>query len=377
VPSQPQAHNDQVARRLTGPTTENTFVPEDISANPYQVLDENGDLVAENPLQIGELRELYRAMVATRLYDRRASALQLQGRLATYAPMLGQEACQIGSAAALGADDWLVGTYRDAGAMWYRGYTWEALLLGRTGDERGGSPPEGVRVLPPSITVGAHMIHAVGLSWASMLKKEEAIALALFGDGATSEGEFHEAANFAEVFRTPTVFFCQNNQYAISVHRSRQTASESIAQKALAYGFPGYLVDGNDVIAVHAATSAAATRARSGDGAAMIEALTYRLGPHTTADDSGRYRSTDEEELWKRRDPLERVRKFMDRSDAWDAAWQEEIEEEARASIDQAVATAEGLPALQPGEFFGAVFAEQTGELVRQARLAERRSEEP
>ena len=376
--SQPHTkeQKDQVAGGVEAPTEENSFLPEKVSASPYQVLDENGDLVAENPLQIGELRDLYRAMVSIRLYDRRASSLQLQGRLATYAPMMGQEACQIGSAAALGSDDWLVGTYRDAGAMWHRGYTWEALLLGRTGDERGGCPPEGVRVLPPSITVGAHMIHAVGLSWASMLKEEKAIALTLFGDGATSEGEFHEAANLAGVFSTPTVFFCQNNQYAISVHRSRQTASESIAQKALAYGFPGYLVDGNDVIAVHAVTSAAADRARAGDGAALIEALTYRLGPHTTADDPGRYRTEDEEELWRMRDPLERLRKFLDRSDAWDAAWQKDIEAEARVSIDQAVATAEGLPVLEPREFFSAVFAEPNVELMRQARLAERRSEE-
>src|SRR5262245_60565509 len=235
------------------------------------------------PMDLDEVRRLYRAMVAARLYDRKGTALQKQGRLATYAPLEGQEAAQIGSAAALRPDDWMVATYRDAAAMWFHGYPWELLLLGRMGDERGGSPREGVNVLPPSITVGAHMIHAAGLAWAEQLRGSDRVAITYFGDGATSEGDFHEAMNFAGVYRLPVVFLCENNQYAISLRRDRQTAAETIASKAVGYGMPGVLVDGNDLFAVREATGEAVDRARSGDGPTLIEALTYRLGPHTTS----------------------------------------------------------------------------------------------
>ena len=208
-----------------------------------QILTPGGDLVGEPIPSVAVVRSMYEGMVAGRQYDRKCTALQRQGRLATYAPFEGQEAAQIGSAATLRPDDWVVATYRDAAAMWFHGYPWVNLILGRTGDERGGSPPEGVRVLPPSITVGAHMIHAVGLGWAALLRGEDSVALTYFGDGATSEGDFHEAMNFAGVYRTPTIFLCQNNGWAISLPTERQTASETIAQKATAYGMPGILVE--------------------------------------------------------------------------------------------------------------------------------------
>src|SRR6266542_4136239 len=225
-----------------------------------QVLTPDGELTGEPPFGIEETKRLYRAMVAARLYDRKGTALQKQGRLATYAPFEGQEAAQIGSAAALRPGDWMVATYRDAAAMWFHRYPWELLLLGRMGDERGGSPPEDVPVLPPSITVGAHMLHAVGLAWAARLRGRDRIAITYFGDGATSEGDFHEAMNFAGVYRLPVVFLCQNNQYAISLRRDRQTASESIAMKAEGYGMLGVLVDGYDLLAMFRATSEAVGR---------------------------------------------------------------------------------------------------------------------
>jgi pyruvate dehydrogenase E1 component alpha subunit len=321
-----------------------------------QVLTPSGDLVGEAPLDLVMTRRLYRALVFARTYDRKGTALQRQGRLATYAPFEGQEAAQVGSAAALDPDDWMVPTYRDAAAMWMQGYPLELLFAGRTGDERGGSPPDHVPVLPPSITVGGHMVHAVGLAWSSKLAGERRVAITYFGDGATSEGDFHEAMNFAGVFRVPCVFFCQNNGWAISLPATRQTASDTIAQKAIAYGFPGLQVDGNDLFAVYRATRDALDRARRGEGATLIEAVTYRIGPHTTADDPGRYREEGETAEWRRRDPLERVRIYLSERQAWDEDWQRQIESEAAVEIERAVELAEQLPPLGPGDIFTAMF---------------------
>jgi len=333
-----------------------------------QILTPDGQLLGEPPFGLDETRRLYRAMVAARFYDRKGSALQKQGRLATYAPFEGQEAAQIGSAAALRSDDWMVATYRDAAAMWFHGYPRELLLLGRMGDERGGCPPEGVLILPPSITVGAHMLHAVGLAWAAMLQGQDRVAITYFGDGATSEGDFHEAMNLAGVYRAPVVFLCENNLYAISLRRDRQTASVTIAAKAEGYGMPGVLVDGNDLFAVYGATTAAVSLARSGGGPTLIEALTYRLGPHTTADDPGRYRDPQEEAEWRPRDPLARVRSFLAQRGAWDEDWQQEIERDESSAIEAAVEAAEALPPQRPEEIFEAMFAEMTQQLREQQR---------
>ena len=333
---------------------------------PLRLLEVDGRLHGESPLAIDEIRRLFAAMVTVRAYDHKASALQRQGRLATYAQFEGQEAAQVGSAAALRPDDWMVATYRDAAAMWMQGYSWENLLLGRMGDERGGSPPPGVNVLPPSITVGAHMIHAVGLGWAERLRGSDRIAITYFGDGATSEGDFHEAMNFAGVYRTPTVFVCQNNGWAISMSRDRQTASATIAQKADAYGMPGVLIDGNDLLAVYAVVRQAVDRARAGDGATLIEALTHRMGPHTTADDAGRYRDDDTLEGWRRRDPIERVRRHLEAAGAWTEAWEHEVVTTAAVEIEAAVERAETLAPFGPGAAFDRMFARPTAPLEAQ-----------
>ena len=181
----------------------------------------------------------------------------------------------------------MVATYRDAAAMWMQGYPVELLVRRPHRGREGRLPPDHISVLPPSITVGGHMVHAVGLAWASKNFKDGRVALTYFGDGATSEGDFHEAMNFAAVFQAPCVFFCQNNGWAISLPRELQTRSETIAQKAIAYGMPGFQVDGNDLFAVYQMTREAVDRARSGGGPTLIEAVTYRIGPHTTADDPG------------------------------------------------------------------------------------------
>jgi pyruvate dehydrogenase E1 component alpha subunit len=309
-------------------------------------------------------------MVVARMYDRKASALQRQGRLATYAPYEGQEAVQIGSVAPLAAEDWLVATYRDAAAMWMHGYPMELLLAGRTGHEQGGSPPASVNIMPPSITVGAHMVHAVGLAWAEMYRKSRRIALTIFGDGATSEGDFHEAMNFAGVYGVGCIFLCQNNGWAISMPRERQTAAKSIADKAAGYGMPGVQIDGNDVFAVYASVEEAAERARSGGGPTLIEAVTYRMAPHSSADDPGRYRSPELTEAWRQRDPVERLRNQLDHIGAWDATIQQRFEQEASAEIDSAVNAAEAIPPLGAHDLVDGMFAETPAQLARQALWA-------
>ncbi|NNL98366.1 MAG: pyruvate dehydrogenase (acetyl-transferring) E1 component subunit alpha [Acidimicrobiia bacterium] len=336
----------------------------------HQVLQTDGTLRAAAPLDVSTTRQLYAAMVAARTYDHKGTTLQKQGRLATYASFLGQEACQIGATGPLRPDDWLVATYRDAGAMWAQGYPWVNLFLGRTGDERGGAAPPDVNVLPPSITVGAHMIHAVGLAWAEQYRGTDRVALTMFGDGATSEGDFHEAMNFAGVFGVPVIFLCQNNHYAISTPRHRQTAAETLAAKADGYGMPGRQVDGNDLFAVYDAVAAAVADARAGGGPTFIEAVTYRLSPHTTADDPGRYRPAAEEEEWRARDPLDRVRRYLEANGEWSPAWQDELEQAAAADVDAAITAAEQLEPLGATAVFDAVFAEPTPQLLRQRNQA-------
>ncbi len=343
-----------------------------MSPDPLQILDVGGSPLAELPLPLEEVRRLYEAMVTARVFDTKCSALQRQGRLATYAPFEGQEAAQIGAAAALQPEDWLVASYRDAAAQWFHGFPWVNLILARTGDERGGRAPDHVRVLPMSITVGGHMIHAVGISWAEKLKRSGSIAMTMFGDGATSEGDFHEAMNFAGVYELPTVFVCQNNGWAISQPTSMQTAAESIADKAAGYGMPGVRVDGNDLLAMYAAARDAVDRARRGHGPTLIEALTYRMGPHTTADDHLRYRAREELEDWRTRDPLDRVRDYLAAGDAWAADWQADIESRAAAGVEAAVAEAESLEPLTVGEIFGDMFAEVTEPLAEQQARARR-----
>ena len=329
----------------------------------FSLIDSDGSVRDRLPMTMEHARGLYADMVEARTYDQKSMAMQRQGRLATYAPFEGQEAAQIGAAAALREDDWVVASYRDAALMWRAGYPWELLIAGRTGDERGGSPPEGVNVLPPSITVGGHMIHAVGLAWAESLQGSDRVALTSFGDGATSEGDFHEAMNFAAVYQTPVVFLCQNNGYAISYPITEQTKTESIAMKAEAYAMPGARVDGNDVAAVYVAVKEAIESARRGEGPTLIEAVTYRLGPHTSADDPGRYRDDAEVEEWRARDPLSRMRLLLEKAGGWTPEWQEELEVEAAARLDRAVDAAESLPPPTVDEMFGRMYEEPTGPL--------------
>ncbi len=317
-------------------------------------------------LSEGTVKELYRKMVLIRLVDQKALALQRQGRSGTHAPVSGQEAAQVGSAHALEKGDWIFPSFREIAAMYMRGVPLKNIYLFLMGNEMGGHMPAEVNVLPISIPVGTHPLHAVGAAWAAKLQKEKICTVAYFGDGATSEGDFHEAMNFAGVFQTPTIFFCQNNQYAISVPRKRQTAAKTLAQKAIAYGFSGIQVDGNDLFAVYAATREARERAVAGLGPTMIEAVTYRFGPHTTADDPTKYREEAEMQDWKPLDPLLRLQIYLKGKGLWSEEEEEKIKAEAETIINRAIQEAEDFPLPKPEDMFRYTFAELTPNLKEQ-----------
>jgi len=240
------------------------------------------------------------------------------------------------------------------------GISLKQFLLYWMGNEMGSRAPKDINILPVSIPVGTHTLHAVGAAWAAEIKGDKIVTITYFGDGATSKGDFHEAMNFAGVFKTPIIFFCQNNQYAISVPRSLQTASKTIAQKAIAYGFDGIQVDGNDLFAVIVATKEAAEKARSGNGPTLLEGVTFRFGPHTTADDPTKYRTEKEIEPWRPLDPFVRLRLYLKEKGLWTEEVEQRINEEGQKEVDQAVKDAEAVPIPDVKEIFEYVFAEMT-----------------
>src|SRR5512136_2380796 len=334
----------------------------------FQILKPDGTLQPNltPPVSDQETFNLYQKMLFIRLADQRALMLQRQGRMGTYAPIWGQEACQVGSASVLQKGDWVFPAFREIGAALMMGILLKSIFLYWMGNEEGSRAPEGINVLPVSIPVGTHPLHAVGVGWAAKLKGDKIVTVAYFGDGATSKGDFHEAMNFAGVFKTPTIFFCQNNQFAISVPRSRQTASATIAQKAIAYGFDGIQVDGNDLFAVITAMKEAVDKARAGQGPTLIEGVTFRFGPHTTADDPTKYRDNEEIERWKPLDPMVRLRSYLKGKGLWNEEVENRMTEDAQKEIDQVVKDAESFPAPKPEEIFEYVFAEMTAQLKEQ-----------
>lgn len=336
-----------------------------------RVMDEQGRAqpTAEPDVTEAELVRLYRAMTLAREADKRMLKLQRQGRLGTFPLCTGQEAAACGSAFALQPDDWYAGGYRDLGARLLRGEKLETSLLYWAGYEEGNVSPEAGRTLPTSAIVAAQTLHAVGIAYAMKYRGERSAVLTSLGDGGTSEGDFHEAMNFASVWQAPVIFLCVNNQWAISMPRSGQTRSRTIAQKAIAYSMPGVLVDGNDVLAVYQATREALGRARAGNGPTLIEAVTYRLMMHTTADDPGRYQPEGELQEWWRRDPLPRFRTYLEDKGFWSADRQARLDEEIKAEIDAAVQTLESREDLAPDAQFEHVYG------TRHARLQEQRAE--
>ncbi len=312
------------------------------------------------------LRLIFRWMLAARLLDGTCLTLQREGRMGTYPPVEGQEGCQVGSALALGTGDWVVPSFRELAVALVRGVQMEKTLLFWMGHEEGSRLPRELRYLPIAIPVGSHTLHAAGLAMGLRYRGEKGAVLCYFGDGATSEGDFHEALTFAGVYKAPAIFFCQNNAWAISVPRKIQCAASSLAAKGVGYGIPSIQIDGNDPFAAYVATTAALERARAGEGPSFIEAITYRLGPHTTSDDPGRYRSSDEVERMRPLEPLVRYRLFLKERNLWSETWEEQISSEIRDWIAEGVRKAESLPAPGPHDIFDHMYAELPPHLARQ-----------
>lgn len=338
---------------------------------PYlQVMDEHGrvdeKLMPKLPRQ--KIIRMYELMKLTRTFDDKAISLQRQGIMGTYAPVRGQEATQVGSALALAKEDWLFPMYRDMGSYIVLGMPMHMLFQGWGWDERGQKIPEKINAFTMAIPVGTQVPHAVGFAFAAKLNRKKLAALVDFGDGATSTGDFHEGMNLAGVFKAPVVFLCENNQWAISVPRERQSASETLAQKALAYGFPGVMVDGNDVFAVYSAVKDALDKARAGKGPTLIECYTYRLGDHTTADDARRYRSQAEVKKWEKKDPLLRMRKYLESKKMWNAKMEKELGKRNAKIVDEAAGKFRSIPAPRPDEFIDYLFEKPTKPLEEQRR---------
>jgi pyruvate dehydrogenase E1 component alpha subunit len=340
------------------------------------ILDQDGRLDEALAPDIDDelLQRMFRAMLLARRFDERMLQWQRQGKIGTFAPVSGQEAAQVGAMAALREDDWFVPSFREFAAAIWRGTPLSAMLLYNAGYNEGAAVDDDAHELPIAIPVATQIAHAVGLAYAARYRDSDEVAIVFFGDGATSAGDFHESLNFAAVLRTPTVFLCQNNQWAISVPRERQTHARTLAQKALAYGVPGIQVDGNDALAVYAATREAAERARAGDGPTLIECVTYRLSVHTTADDPSKYRDDEEVEQWRARDPIPRLRGYLGQRELLDDGDVDRLEHEIAEQIDKAwEEMQERMPALgDPLAMFEHVYADMPPYLEAQrAALAE------
>ncbi|MCM6777826.1 pyruvate dehydrogenase (acetyl-transferring) E1 component subunit alpha [Nocardia sp. CDC159] len=303
-----------------------------------------------------QLRQLYEDMVVGRRIDTEATALQRQGQLGLWPPLLGQEAAQVGSAHALHADDYIFCSYREAAVAYCRGVDPATITRLWRGVSHSCWDPADINMTNPAIVVGAQGLHATGYAYAAHLDGAEIAVLTYFGDGATSQGDIAEALGFAASWSAPVVFFCQNNQWAIS-EPVRVQSPTPIVRRAYGYGIPGVQVDGNDVLGVLAVTRQAVARARSGGGPSFVEAITYRMGPHTTADDPTRYRTAAELELWQRRDPIARVRRLLEREDLWDNEFDQRVRDRSDA-IGAAVRTATiEMPDPDPMELFDHVYS--------------------
>lgn len=337
-----------------------TAVEQTGNNSPLQILAPDGTLLRPEmmpKITDEELREVMRRMVFTRVWDQRAISLNRQGRIGFYAPVAGQEAAMVGSESALSKEDFILPSYRDIPQMVWHGFPMYQAFLYSRGHMHGGQIPEEVNVLMPQIIIAAQCTQATGVAMGYKLRGEKRVAINYFGDGATSQGDFYEGMNFAGVYKLPVIFFAQNNGYAISVPFEKQTAAENIAVKALAAGIDSIRVDGMDVLAVYKAVQDAKERGVNGEGATLIEALTYRYGPHTMAgDDPTRYRNSEEQSEWEQRDPLIRFRKFLEAKGLWSEKDEEAVSEEAKQAVADAIKKADEYPKMKVSDLIDVMY---------------------
>jgi pyruvate dehydrogenase E1 component alpha subunit len=342
------------------------------------ILDEKGnvDAALEPKIEKNDLLRMYKTMLNSRMLDERCLHMQRQGRIGTYGPCKGQEATPLGVCFHLKKEDWMVPTYRELPAFLWRGWPVDRYMLWWGGHEIGSSIPEGINDLPICVPIASQCQYAMGIAWGAKMRKNNEVVICFCGDGGTSEGDFHEAMNFATVYKVPLVMVVQNNQWAISCPRDRQTASQTIAQKAIAYGIDGVQIDGNDVLAAWVAGREAVEKARKGGGPSLIEAVTYRLAMHTTADDPKKYRTDAEVQAWEAKDPLPRFANYLRAKKVLDDKIQAVIEEEIRKSLDDAVKSYERYQH-DRYDMFKYMYAEMTPELQRQMQEAKEYYEGP
>lgn len=334
-----------------------------------QILDSKGKIVTpdlEPDIDKDTLIKMYKTMTLGRIADIKALQYQRQGRMLTYAPNQGQEAAQVGSIAALETTDWLAPAFRELNMMLYRGIPLEKVYLYWYGNEWGSNFDEDIKVLPVNIIIGSQVNHGAGLAYASKIQKKKEVTMAVIGDGGTSHGEFYEGLNFAASYDAPLIVMIQNNHYAISTPRKKATKAETLAQKAVAFGIPGIQVDGNDALAMYVATKEAAKHARSGKGPVLIEAVTYRMGPHTTSDDPSIYRKDEEVEAWAKKDPIARFKTYLIDKGLWDEDKEKELKEENKAFVTKTFKKVEQSGDTVLEDIFKYTYKEMTPQLTEQ-----------
>lgn len=334
-----------------------------------QILDAKGKVVQpdlEPKLDKETLLKMYKTMALGRVADIKALQYQRQGRMLTYPPNKGQEATQVGAMAALEPQDWLSPAFRELNAMLYRGVKLEQIYLYWYGNEWGNHFEEDVRVLPVNVIIGSQINHGAGLAYASKVLKKNEVTIATIGDGGTSHGEFYEGLNFAASLNAPLVVVIQNNQWAISTPRSKATKAETLAQKAVAFGIPGIQVDGNDILAMYVATKEAVDYARAGNGPVLIEAVTYRLGAHTTSDDPTIYRKDEEVKEWELKDPLIRFKKYLLDKGYWTEEEDQKLDEENNAYVGETFKKVEQTGEEDLIDIFKYTYKEMTPQLTEQ-----------
>lgn len=335
-----------------------------------QILDQTGKIINDKlvpKIKKDTLLKMYRTMILGRIMDEKALQFQRQGRMLTYAPNHGQEAAQLGSIAAMDDKDWLVLAFRELNAMLYKGVTLEQSFLYWLGNEMGSRFDDGVKVLPINVPIGSQINHAAGLAYASKLRETGEVTIAYIGDGGTSHGEFHEGMTFAATYDLPMIVIIQNNQYAISTPRTI-IKTKTLAQKALAYGIPGIQVDGNDPLAMYLAVETARERAASGKGATLIEAVTYRMGPHTTSDNPKLYRQDSEVEEWAKKDPIIRFKKYLIDKKYWSEDKDKTLHENSKKEVLDTFKKVENSGQVDLEEIFKYTYESMTPELEKQIK---------